>query len=108
MTTAAASGKRKKRAVIDAATLQGVSELFKILGDPTRMHILAALAQEKRCVQAIAEEVGITQSAISHQLRALKTMRLVSPKRTGKQIVYSLADRHVEVLLRTAIRHFAE
>ncbi|MGE5314840.1 MAG: ArsR/SmtB family transcription factor [Acidobacteriota bacterium] len=104
----AAAKKKTNGPVVDARTIAGVSELFKILGDPTRMHILAALAEKKLCVQAIADEVGVTQSAVSHQLRTLKTMRLVAPKRSGKQIVYSLADKHVDTMLQMAIRHFAE
>lgn len=97
-----------KHRVIDTAMLEGVSEIFKILGDPTRMHILAVLARKNVCVIELADEVGVTQSAISHQLRMLKTMRLVASKRMGKRIIYSLADKHVETLLKTAIRHFAE
>jgi ArsR family transcriptional regulator, lead/cadmium/zinc/bismuth-responsive transcriptional repressor len=97
-----------RTSTLDAATLAGVSEIFKILGDPTRMLILSALARKNLCVQEIASEVGVTQSAISHQLRMLKTMRLVASKRTGKKIVYSLADKHVDILVRTAIKHYAE
>lgn len=111
MTTVRRAPKRTpkpKRPVIDTETLVGVSEIFKILGDPTRMHILAALAQKSLCVIELAEEVGVTQSAISHQLRMLKTMRLVASKRSGKRIVCSLADKHVETLLKTAVKHFAE
>lgn len=94
--------------VLDAATLAGVSEIFKILGDPTRMLILASLSQKSLCVQEIADLVGVTQSAISHQLRTLKTMRLVARKRSGKQVVYSLADKHVDTLLHTAMKHYSE
>ena len=85
-----------------------LSELFKVFGDSTRIRILTVLRRHEMCVCDLATILSMNQSAISHQLRILKQARLISARREGKQVFYSLADDHVHQLLDTAIRHIAE
>ena len=92
----------------DDPALQSMADLFKEFGDPTRVRILFALFQQETCVQEIANRLGMTQSAISHQLRILKQARLVSSRREGKSIFYALADDHIYTIFRQALEHIAE
>ena len=92
----------------DDPALQSMTDLFKVFGDPTRVRILFALFQQETCVQEIANRLGMTQSAISHQLRILKQARLVSSRREGKSIFYALADDHIYTIFRQALEHIAE
>ncbi len=85
-----------------------MAETFKILGDPTRLKIVLALTKEELCVLDIAELLGMSESAISHQLRLLKTLRLVKQRKDGKMVFYSLDDEHIEDLIRVAARHSGE
>ncbi|MCI0708039.1 MAG: metalloregulator ArsR/SmtB family transcription factor [Ignavibacteriae bacterium] len=85
-----------------------LSETFKVLSDPTRLKIVLALAKEELCVFDIAKLLEVTESAISHQLRLLKTLRLVKYRKDGKMVFYSLDDEHIEDLIRIASRHVAE
>ena len=85
-----------------------MSESFKILGDPTRLKIVLALTKEELCVLDIAELLGMSESAISHQLRLLKNLRLVKQRKDGKMVFYSLDDEHIEDLVRVAARHSNE
>lgn len=82
-----------------------IAELFKGFADPTRVHILYLLAQGEKCVGDIAEGVQISQSAISHQLRLLKQMHLIKYRREGKNVLYSLDDDHVKIILETGLEH---
>ena len=86
-------------------TMDHIAELFKGFADPTRVHILYLLAQGEQCVGDIAEGVQISQSAISHQLRMLKGMHLIKYRREGKNILYSLDDDHVKMILETGLEH---
>ena len=79
--------------------LYDLAELFKIFGDSTRIKILYVLFESEMCVCDIAKLLGMTQSAISHQLRALKQSKLVKYRREGKTVFYSLADGHVRTIL---------
>ena len=88
--------------------LYDLTELFRILGDSTRMRILYALFEAELCVCDIAELLGMTQSAISHQLRALKNVRLVRSRREGKAVFYSLADTHVRTIIQQGLTHVQE
>ena len=92
----------------DEDTLIDLSELFKVFGDSTRIKILTALSCGELCVCDIGAAVGMTSSAISHQLRILKNARLVSFRRDGKTIFYSLADDHVGTMLSQGIEHISE
>ncbi len=85
-----------------------LSDLFRIFGDSTRMRILCALEETELCVCAISELLGMTQSAISHQLRVLRTYTLVRTRREGKTVYYSLADEHVRTLIHTGMEHINE
>ncbi len=92
----------------DEDTLIDLSELFKVFGDSTRIKILTALSCGELCVCDIGAAVGMTSSAVSHQLRILKNARLVSFRRDGKTIFYSLADDHVGTMLSQGIEHINE
>lgn len=85
-----------------------LAELFKVFGDSTRIKILYALSVEPMCVCDIAGALGMTQSAISHQLRILKHSKLVAAQRDGKSIIYSLADSHVSLILSQGMEHIKE
>lgn len=88
--------------------LYDLAELFKVFGDTTRIKILYALFEAELCVCDIAQLLGMTQSAISHQLRVLKQSRLVKFRREGKSIIYSLADAHVRTMLGQGMEHISE
>lgn len=92
----------------DIETLCKLAELFKIFGDSTRIRILDTLTKKELCVQEIADELSMTQSAISHQLRILKQADLVRSRRDGKAIFYSLADGHVQTIMEQGIEHVCE
>ena len=94
--------------VPDKETLTYIAELFKGFADPTRVHILYLLAEGELCVSDIAEQVELSQSAISHQLRILKQMQLIKFRREGKNILYSLADDHVKTILKMGLEHVLE
>lgn len=92
----------------DENELYDLAELFKVFGDSTRIRILYVLFEEEVCVCDIAEILGMTQSAISHQLRILKNGRLIKSRREGKQIFYSLADEHVRTIIAMGREHIEE
>lgn len=92
----------------DDETLYDLAELFKVFGDSTRVKILYALFEAELCVCDIAQLLGLTQSAVSHQLRVLKASRLVKPRREGKTVFYSLADDHVRRIIAQGMEHIAE
>ena len=89
-------------------TLTRLSELFRIFGDGTRISILYVLFEQEVCVCDIATLLGMTQSAVSHQLRILKSGRLIQARREGKTVYYSLADEHVRTLLSQGMEHISE
>ncbi len=89
-------------------TLNRLAELFRVFGDGTRIRILYALLEEEVCVCDLAQLLGMTQSAISHQLRILKQARLIKSRREGKTVFYSLADSHVATLLQQGTEHIEE
>lgn len=95
-------------AMPDEDTLSRLSELFKVFGDGTRIRILYVLFEAEVCVCDMARLLGMTQSAVSHQLRILKQARLVKSRRDGKTIFYSLADTHVSMLLSQGTEHIGE
>lgn len=85
-----------------------MADVFKVLGDSTRLRILRVLMNQEVCVRDIADELGMGQSAVSHQLRILRDARLVQFRRDGKTVYYSLADAHVFTLLDVGLEHVAE
>ncbi|MBQ7275490.1 MAG: helix-turn-helix transcriptional regulator [Clostridiales bacterium] len=88
--------------------LQDLGDLFKIFGDTTRIKIMYALYEGEMCVCAISELLCMTQSAISHQLKTLKDANLVSARRDGKEIYYSLSDEHVKSIIAEGFEHITE
>ncbi len=92
----------------DDDSLIDLSELFKVFGDSTRIKILSALSGGELCVGDISTIVGMSSSAISHQLKILKNAHLVGFRREGKIIFYSLADSHVNTILKQGFEHISE
>ena len=92
----------------DEEMLYDLADLFKVFADTTRIKILYALMIDDMCVACIAETVGASQSAVSHQLRILKQARLVKFRREGKQVIYSLSDDHVHTVLAQGMSHICE
>jgi len=88
--------------------ISDLADLFKLFGDTTRMKILFSLFESEMCVCAIAELLGMTQSAISHQLKTLKNANLVGNRREGKTIYYFLADDHVKSIISQGFVHLNE
>lgn len=89
-------------------TINNLAELFKIFGDPTRIKLLSALKCSEMCVCDLAACLGMTHSAISHQLRILKAYNLVKARKQGKVVYYALADLHVTAILNTGLEHINE
>ena len=98
----------RKLLLMGARTVEALAETFRVLGDPTRVRILDALSAGELCVCDIASLVGISESAASHQLRLLRGMRLVRPRRAGRLVYYAVDDQHILELLRQASTHVQE
>lgn len=90
------------------ALLIGLADFYKVFGDATRIRILCVLLESEMCVCDLAEVLGMTQSAISHQLRVLKQMKLVKNRREGKTVFYSLADGHIQSIISQGMEHITE
>lgn len=97
-----------RKGEIAGALLAEVTELYKVFADPTRLRIIAALAEGELCVCDIGAVLGMSQSAVSHQLATLRASRLVAYRREGKTVYYRLADDHVQLLLKMGLEHAAE
>ncbi|MEE8219912.1 MAG: metalloregulator ArsR/SmtB family transcription factor [bacterium] len=93
--------------MIDEPTTLGLAEIFRALGDPTRVRILHSLAASELCVCDLAAILGMSQSAVSHQLRLLRSLRLVRHRREGRMVYYALDDDHIEKLLAQGLDHVA-
>ncbi len=89
-------------------TLQLLAETFRVLGDTTRVKIIFALSLEELCVCDLANLLGMSKSAISHQLRVLRNMRIVRYRKDGKVVYYSLDDEHIKNLFDECLRHVEE
>ena len=100
--------KKASEAILTSDVASSLAELFKIFGDPTRVKLLSALGASEMCVCDLAACLGMTHSAISHQLRVLKAYNLVKPRKEGKIVYYSLADSHVNAILYTGLEHINE
>lgn len=94
--------------VISLNRATDLADLFKTLGDPTRIRIMDALAKSEFCVCDLAELLDLSQSATSHQLRVLRNSNLVKYRRDGKMVYYSLQDNHVQELYRQGLEHIDE
>ena len=92
----------------ESEVLFELADLFKVFGDSTRLRIMYALSEDEKNVLSIAEELGMEQSTISHQLRILRANKLVRGRREGKQIIYFLADDHVRTIIQKGMEHIME
>lgn len=90
---------------VDENTLYDLAELFKVFGDSTRIRIISALMDGEMCVYHLSEKLGAGQSAVSHQLRILRSSGLVRPRREGKEVYYSLDDDHVKEIYGAGLAH---
>lgn len=90
----------------DAGLLQEVSQVFQVLSDPTRVRIVFALSQAELCVCDLAQLLSMSVSAVSHQLRFLRSLGLVRYRKEGRLVYYTLSDAHVARLLNDAVAHF--
>ena len=97
-----------KARLLSIPSVQAVAEVFKLLGDPTRVRLVDALSHGERCVCDLASLVGLSESAVSHQLRLLRAARLVRVRRSGRMAYYSLDDHHVIGLLHDTRKHVEE
>ena len=96
---------KAKTDMLDSEIIESLSKLFKVFGDPTRIKILWALNVHELCVLDICEVLGMTKSAVSHQLSTLKEAKLVRARTEGKEVYYSLDDEHVKEIFETGIIH---
>lgn len=100
--------KRVQRAMKSPEAVTALSETFKLLGDPTRIRIAFALSREELCVCDLANLLSVSQSAVSHSLRALRQMKLVAFRKEGKIAYYRLDDDHIAHLLEEGFGHIEE
>ncbi len=100
--------RRTRAAMRSPADVTTLAETFKALGDPTRLRIAYALSREELCVCDLATVLGVSQSVVSHSLRALRQMRLVRYRKAGKIAYYALDDDHIASLLQQGFRHVEE
>lgn len=97
-----------QRQMVSVEKAQRMAEFFSLLGDPNRLRILSALAQREFCVCDLAAALEMSESAVSHQLRSLRAMRLVRYRKQGRKVFYRLLDRHVLDLYRSVAEHLDE
>jgi len=97
-----------QRALLRPDSIGALAETFKVLGDPTRVRILDALSKAELCVCDIATLLTLTESAVSHQLRILRNVRLVRSRRDGRMVFYALDDQHIISLFEQGLRHVEE
>jgi ArsR family transcriptional regulator, lead/cadmium/zinc/bismuth-responsive transcriptional repressor len=98
----------RKPLLMESRTVEALADTFRVLGDRTRVGILDALSTGELCVCDIAALVGMSESAVSHQLRLLRSMRLVRPRRAGRLVYYAVDDHHILELLKQALTHVEE
>jgi ArsR family transcriptional regulator, lead/cadmium/zinc/bismuth-responsive transcriptional repressor len=103
-----ANVRQVKPEILPMAEAQNMAEFFGVLADPTRLRLLSALASQELCVCDLAAGLTMGESAVSHQLRILRVMRLVKYRKEGRNVYYSLADRHVINLYREVAEHLNE
>ena len=94
--------------LVTAENVQGLADTFSALGDPTRVRILDALSHGELCVCDLAAVLRLSQSAVSHQLRLLRSIRLVKPRREGRVVFYSLDDQHIISIFKQTLQHVEE
>jgi ArsR family transcriptional regulator, lead/cadmium/zinc/bismuth-responsive transcriptional repressor len=94
--------------LFDDESVEPLANLFRLLGDPTRLRIVLACVHERLAVGAIAETLGLSSSLVSHHLRLLRAARIVRAEREGKQVFYAAADAHISAMLASMLEHVAE
>jgi ArsR family transcriptional regulator, lead/cadmium/zinc/bismuth-responsive transcriptional repressor len=99
---------RVRATMIGSRQVDRLAETFRALGDPTRVRILDALSRDELCVCDVATLIGLSESAVSHQLRLLRNLRLVRTRRDGRMMYYSLDDQHIVTLFEQGLRHVDE
>lgn len=97
-----------KNKMLDDDTLVCMADFYKALSDSTRIKIISALSEQELCVCDISSLLNMTKSAVSHQLQNLKEMNLIKGRRQGKEVLYSLADRHVKQVFKISLEHVLE
>ena len=97
-----------RRETVSEKEIERLSSIYKILGDPSRLKIVMALKNVEMCVCDLAAFLGLTESAVSHQLRRFRDLALVKSRRDGQVIYYSLDDEHVAELLNVGLAHVSE
>lgn len=97
--------KQAQQALLDGLSATHLAATFKALADPTRLRIVSVLAQTELCVCDLAATLGMTQSAVSHQLRLMRDLRLVKSRKDGRMVYYALDDEHIEDLYRRGLEH---
>jgi DNA-binding transcriptional ArsR family regulator len=94
--------------ILDEHTAAHVAELFRSFSDTSRVRILSAIVEQEINISALAEMVGVTESAVSHHMRGLRQMRLVRSRRDGKEVYYRVEDPHIIALFQQGLRHVQE
>jgi DNA-binding transcriptional ArsR family regulator len=94
-----------KQVTVDEETRRHMAATLSAMGDASRIHILLLIAGQERCVSDLARELGISESAVSQHLRLLRSLRLVRPRRQGRNVFYALDDDHVAQMLRVCLEH---
>jgi DNA-binding transcriptional ArsR family regulator len=92
--------------LVDEGTAAGLAETFQALSDPSRVRLISALLDGEMCVVDLATLLGMSQSAVSHQLRLLRNLRLVKNRKAGRIVFYSLDDEHIRDLFERGLEHF--
>lgn len=96
------------QSILDENTAARVAELFRAFSDTSRVRILSAIMEQEVNTSTLAEQVGVSESAISHHMRGLRQMRMVKSKREGKEVYYSVTDSHVIELFKQGVKHVQE
>ena len=96
------------QSILDEHTAAHVAELFRAFSDASRVRILSIIVEQEMNISALAEHVGVTESAVSHHMRSLRQMRLVKSRRDGKEVYYYVDDPHIIALFQQGIRHVLE
>jgi ArsR family transcriptional regulator len=94
--------------ILDEHSAAHVAELFRSFSDTSRVRILSAIMEQEANITALAEMVGVTESAVSHHMRGLRQMRIVQARRDGKEVYYSVIDPHIVALFQQGVRHVRE
>ena len=97
--------KQAQQALLDGLSATHLAATFKALADPTRIRIVSVLAQTELCVCDLAATLGMTQSAVSHQLRLMRDLRLVKSRKNGRMVFYTLDDEHIRDLYQRGLAH---